>query len=50
MDKKLERAAVLLREKKVGEVSDQLAFSSHSYFIKLFKEKYQMTPFQYQKR
>ena len=38
MDKKLERAAVLLREKKVGEVSDQLAFSSHSYFIKLFKD------------
>ena len=48
--RKLEEAVLLLPERKVGEVSDLLSFSSHSYFIKLFKQKYGATPFQYQKK
>lgn len=50
IQKKLNESILLLREYRVGEVSDLLSFSSHSYFIKRFKEKYGITPLQFQKR
>lgn len=47
--RKMEHAAQLLKTRRTGEVADIMAFNSHSYFIKLFKKQYGLTPFQYKK-
>lgn len=49
---KFEKAAHLLlkdTKKKVSEIADELGYSNLTYFTKLFKEKYGMTPTQYRK-
>lgn len=47
-DKKLDHAAFLLKNKmgNVEEVSDAVGYESVSHFIKTFKQKYGVTPFQ----
>ncbi|MCT4599073.1 MAG: AraC family transcriptional regulator [Vallitalea sp.] len=46
-DKKLELALQYLRNDSVTEVAFNLGYSNISYFIKIFREKYNMTPKQY---
>ena len=48
---RLQRAAELLatRGHTVGEVADQTGFSSSTYFVRLFREKYGVTPGAYQR-
>jgi AraC-like DNA-binding protein len=47
-NKKLELSLEYLRKASVTDVALNLGYSNISYFIKLFKDKYQMTPKQYQ--
>ncbi|WP_372714296.1 helix-turn-helix transcriptional regulator [Ilyobacter sp.] len=47
-DKKLEYSKELLKIKSVTETSFDLGYENISYFIKLFKKKYGLTPKQYQ--
>jgi len=47
-DKKMETALEELKEGSVTEVAFELGYSNISYFIRLFREKYHMTPKQYQ--
>ena len=50
-ERKLKRAVELLEsEYNVNEISDLLGYRSPQYFIRLFREEYGMTPFQYRKR
>ncbi len=50
-ERKLRRAVELLeQENNVNEISDRLGYRSPQYFIRLFREEYGMTPFQYRKR
>lgn len=49
-EKRLELAKVYLRNESVTEVAYNLGYENISYFIKLFKNKYKMTPKQYQKQ
>ncbi|MFC7056083.1 helix-turn-helix transcriptional regulator [Enterococcus alcedinis] len=48
---RMEKAQDLLQNStlRVGEISDQVGFSSHSYFIRNFRELFQMTPDAYRK-
>ena len=49
---KFEKASHLLLSNpklKVSDIADQLGYSSFTYFTKLFKSKYGMTPTQYKK-
>jgi AraC family transcriptional regulator, exoenzyme S synthesis regulatory protein ExsA len=48
-NKKLEHAAYLIEKKlhNIGEISDELGYSSISHFIKAFKEKYGVSPKKY---
>lgn len=48
---RMEKAQELLQHTtlRVGEISDQVGFSSHSYFIRNFRELFQMTPDAYRK-
>lgn len=46
---KIERAAYLLKDNNVTEVAMMLGFDNISYFIRLFKERYGLTPKQYLK-
>ena len=48
-DRKVEEAAALLRysEKTSVEIATDLGFSSHSYFISIFKKVMGMTPKEY---
>lgn len=50
-ERKMEQAASLLRERKlsVQEISYRIGYQSTHHFIRLFKEKYGLTPKQYQK-
>jgi len=45
---KVEHACGLLREHSVTEVAFELGFENISHFIRLFKQKYDITPKQYQ--
>ncbi|WP_058486319.1 AraC family transcriptional regulator [Defluviitalea phaphyphila] len=47
-NKKLELALKLLKTESVTDVALSLGYSNISYFIKLFKNKYNLTPKQYQ--
>ncbi|ADO84028.1 AraC family transcriptional regulator [Ilyobacter polytropus] len=47
-DKKLDYSKELLKTKSVTETSYDLGYDNISYFIKLFKKKYSLTPKQYQ--
>ncbi|MEK0312583.1 AraC family transcriptional regulator [Cohnella sp. 56] len=49
--RKLEKAAELLRENRhsVGEIALMLGYQSPNHFIRIFKEKYGLTPKQFQK-
>ncbi|WP_319201148.1 AraC family transcriptional regulator [uncultured Ilyobacter sp.] len=47
-DKKLDHSKELLKTKSVTETSYDLGYDNISYFIKLFKKKYTLTPKQYQ--
>ncbi|MCT4660627.1 MAG: AraC family transcriptional regulator [Tissierellales bacterium] len=47
-ESKLKLATELLKDRSVTEVSFELGFESMSYFIKLFKKKYKLTPKQFQ--
>jgi AraC-like DNA-binding protein len=47
-DKKLEHSKKLLKSKSVTDTSYDLGYDNISYFIKLFKKKYGITPKQYQ--
>ena len=49
---KMERAGYLLQHtnKKIYEIAASLGYSKTSYFIKVFKEKYGMTPQEYRDR
>ena len=51
-EKRLERAAYYLENHTIpiGEISERLKFSSQSYFTEKFREKYGMTPSEYQKK
>lgn len=51
-DMKMQRASQLLIETKrtVQEISDLLGYRSTPHFIRVFKERYGLTPKQYQKR
>ncbi|WP_277466285.1 hybrid sensor histidine kinase/response regulator transcription factor [Parabacteroides sp. PF5-6] len=49
---RLKKAAILLRERpdmQVGEISDQLGFSSSVYFSRCFKAQFGMSPAQFRK-
>lgn len=49
-DKKLTRAKVLIAEgHSMKDISQQLGYNSTQYFIKIFKETYGITPYQYKK-
>lgn len=49
LNKKMEQAVSWLRDSdlKVYEISDQLGYSNSQYFIKVFKEKFGITPQEY---
>jgi len=47
-DRKMTRACEQLKKESVTEVAFDLGYSNISYFIRLFREKYHMTPKQYQ--
>lgn len=49
LDKKLYKATLLLRYENlpIAEVAERLGFVDPSYFIKVFKNKYNITPLQY---
>lgn len=48
-NKKLERSLLLLREKhfSIQKIAEQSGFKNQSHFIRIFKERYQMTPNRY---
>ena len=49
-EKKMERALELLKEdKSVKDIAQKLGYNSPQYFIKIFKEVYGVTPYQYKK-
>lgn len=49
-EKKMDRALELLKEDySVKEIAQRLGYNSPQYFIKIFKEIYGMTPYQYKK-
>lgn len=49
-ERKLSRAIELMEEDySIKEIAEQLGYSSAQYFIKVFKESYGITPFQYKK-
>lgn len=49
-EKKLERALELLKEDhSVKDIAQRLGYNSPQYFIKIFKEIYGVTPYQYKK-
>lgn len=53
LNTKLKRAAALLTldpQQQIVEISDTLGFSSSSYFIRCFKEKFHSTPAEYRKQ
>ena len=50
LQQKLEKARQLLPHQSVGMTADALGFHSHSYFIRVFKERYGITPLQYQRK
>ena len=51
-NEKLERCAEILKNKsiKIKDVCDMMGYSNSNYFIRRFKEKYGITPKQYQSR
>ena len=51
-NEKLERCAEILKNKsiKIKDVCDMMGYSNSNYFIRKFKEKYGITPKQYQFR
>lgn len=51
-EKKLQKSMELLKDgdKTIKDISTMLGYSSPQYFIKLFKEKYNMTPKKYRDR
>ena len=50
-EKKLNRALELIdQDYNMKEIASRLGYSSSQYFIKLFKETYGVTPFQYKKK
>lgn len=52
-NKKFERAAELLENEpkmKVGDIAQRVGYYNLSYFNKLFKQRYGLTPLQYRKR
>lgn len=52
-EKKMEKAAFLLihqPEIPITHLAEQLGYSTKSYFTKLFKQKYGLTPLQYRKK
>ncbi len=49
-EKKMERALELLKEdESVKDIAQKLGYNSPQYFIKIFKEVYGVTPYQYKK-
>lgn len=51
--KKLEKASILLIERDdldISTISEMLGYTTKSYFAKLFKTKYGLTPLQYRKK
>ena len=49
-EKKMERALELLKEdESVKDIAQRLGYNSPQYFIKIFKEIYGLTPYQYKK-
>ena len=52
IDKKMERAAVLIKQGnyKIKEISESLGYFKLSYFSKVFKEKYGVTPVEFKRR
>ncbi len=49
-EKKMERALELLKEdQSVKDIAQRLGYNSPQYFIKIFKEIYGLTPYQYKK-
>lgn len=49
-ERKLSRAIELLGEgSKIGDIAERLGYSSAQYFIKVFKESYGVTPYQFKK-
>jgi len=49
-DEKLERSARILKDRriKIKDICDMMGYSNSNYFIRKFKEKYGITPKQYQ--
>ena len=49
-EKKMERAMELLKEdESIKDIAQKLGYNSPQYFIKIFKEIYGLTPYQYKK-
>ena len=47
---KLNRAIALMKDDySIKEIAEKLGYSSSQYFIKIFKEVYGITPYQYKK-
>jgi len=50
-EKKMERALKLIEEDcSMKEIAYRLGYNSPQYFIKIFKETYGVTPYQYKKQ
>jgi YesN/AraC family two-component response regulator len=52
IDKKMEKAAILIMREnyKIKEISESLGYFKMSYFSKVFKEKYGVTPVEFRKK
>ena len=51
-DEKLERSAKILKNKsiKIKDICNMMGYSNSNYFIRKFKDKYGITPKQYQSK
>lgn len=52
LERRMERARYLLRETKtpVNKIAEELGYENSSYFAKLFRTRYGMTPLEYRRR
>lgn len=52
LERRMERARYLLRETKtpINKIAEELGYENSSYFAKLFRTRYGMTPLEYRRR